>query len=62
MTKILKMIELLTYIEQSDKPKDISAKKALWAQCHEKTCYILQYVVTGKVYDEIKHQTHTFAA
>lgn len=30
VTKILKIIELWTYIEQPDKPKGILAKKALW--------------------------------
>lgn len=47
MTKILKMIDLWTYIEQLDEPDATPAKKATWARCHEKTCHILRYVVTG---------------
>ncbi len=58
VTKILKMIELCTYIEQPDKPKGTPAKKALWTRCLKKTCHILRYVVTDEVYDEIKHHTN----
>ena len=46
MTKILKMIDLWTYIEKLDEPDATPAKKATWARCHEKTCHILRYVVT----------------
>ncbi len=41
MTKILKMIDLWTFIEQPDEPDASAAKKATWARCHEKTCHIL---------------------
>ncbi len=58
VTKILKMIELSTYIEQPDEPEGTPAKKALWSRWHKKTCHILRYVVTGKVYYEIKHHTN----
>ncbi len=62
MTKILKMINLWTYIEQRDEPDTTPAGKAMWARCHKKTCHILWYVVTGDVYDEIKHHTNSSAA
>ena len=62
MTKILKMIELWTYIEQRDEPDATPAKKAMWARCHEKTCYIFRYVVAGNFYDEIELNTNFFAA
>lgn len=62
ITKILKMIELWTYIEQPDEPDDSAAKKAKWTRGHEKTCHILRYVVTGDVYDEIEHHTNSSAA
>ncbi|MCJ1344738.1 hypothetical protein MMC31_002941 [Peltigera leucophlebia] len=61
VTKILKMIELWTYIEQPDEPEGTQRKKH-WARCHEKTCHILRYVVTGEVYDEIEHHTNASAA
>ena len=41
VTKILKIIELWTYIEQLDEPEGTLAKKALWARCHKKSCHIL---------------------
>ncbi len=62
MTKILKMIDLWTYIEQPDEPDTTPAKKTMWVRCHEKTCHILRYVVTGDVYDEIEHYTNSSAA
>ena len=61
MTKILKMIDFWTYIEQLDEPDASEAKKATWARCHEKICHILRYVVAGDVYDEIKHHTNSSA-
>ena len=62
VTKILKMIDLWTYIEQPDEPEGTAGKVALWARCHQKTCHILRYVVTGEVYDEIEHHTNASAA
>ena len=62
VTKILKMIDFWTYIEQPDKLEVTAGKLALWAWCHQKTCYISQYVVTGKVYNEIEHHTNASAA
>ncbi len=58
MNKILKMIDLWTYIEQPDELDTTQAKKAMWARCYKKTCQILWYVVTGDVYDEIEHHTN----
>ena len=62
ITKILKMIDLWTYIEQPDEPEGTAAKKATWTRGHEKTYHILRYVVTGNVYDEIEHHTNSSAA
>ncbi len=62
MTKILKMIDLLIYIEQPDEPNTITARKAIWAWCNERTCQILRYVVTGDVYDKIEYYTNSSVA
>ncbi len=62
MTKILKMIDFWTFIEQPDEPDASEAKKATWAGCNEKTCHILRYVVAGDVYHEIEHNTNSSAA
>ncbi len=62
MTKILKMIDFWTFIEQPDKPDASAAKKATWARCYKKTCHILWYVVAGDVYDEIEHHTNSSLA
>lgn len=56
------MIDLWTYIKQPDEPKGTVGKVALWARFYEKTCHILRYVVTSKVYNEIEHYTNVFAA
>ncbi len=62
MTKILKMIDLKTFIEQPDELDASAAKKAKWARWYEKTCHILRYVVAGDVYDEIEHHTNSSSA
>ena len=57
ITKVLKMIELWTFIQQPNEPGPIAQKPA-WTSGHERTCNVLRYVVNGDAFDEIEHHTN----
>ena len=57
ITKVLKMIELWTFIQHPNEPS-LVAQQPAWITGHEQTCNVLRYMINRDAFDENEHHTN----